>query len=66
MEVTLEAARAKYWAAHEAYRVCAARVAVVVASGDTPSDQDVKAEQQALSELNAARQRLFEALARRS
>jgi hypothetical protein len=62
MDVTLEDARAMYWAAYEAYRVCAARVAQIMASGDVPSDDDVKAEHRTLSELNSARRRLFDAL----
>jgi hypothetical protein len=65
MDLSLEDARAMYWAAYEANRACAARVAKVLAAGDVPSDEDVKAEQRTLSELNTARRRLFDAMVRR-
>ena len=65
MEVTVEDARAMYWVAYETYRVCAARLAKIMAAGGAPSDEDVQAEQQTLSDLNTARQRLFDAMVRR-
>jgi hypothetical protein len=60
--LSLEDARAMYWAAYEAYRTCAARVAKVMAAGDVPSDEDLAAEQRTLDKLNMARQRLFDSM----
>jgi hypothetical protein len=56
-------ARSSYWVAYETYRVCAARVATIMAAGDVPSDADIKAEERALSDLNTARRRLLDVLA---
>jgi len=63
MDVTLEDARAHYWAAYEAYRACAARNAQHLAAGTSPPAEDVKAEEHAASALNKARRQLMDAMA---
>jgi len=65
MDATLDGARARYQVAYETYRVRAARIAKAVSSGGLASDEDIKAEERALSELTTARRRLLEAIATR-
>ena len=65
MDATLEDARARYQVAYESYRVRAARIAQAVSAGGQASDEDIKAEEHALSELTTARRLLLDAIATR-